>query len=101
MEGLYCWARYSESQEIDRTHGQRSTEDFVDEIEHEMELLTKVARAEGGWGYIGASSNASNQMVTPLATTLDDFVVCFYIYNVCCIHNIGQVTTILLLQTVS
>ena len=50
MEGLYCWAQYSESQEIDRTHGQRSTEDFVEEIEHEMELLTKVVRANGGWG---------------------------------------------------
>ena len=50
MEGLYCWAQYSESQEIDRTHGQRSTEDFVEKIEHGMELLTKVVRAEGGWG---------------------------------------------------
>ena len=50
MEGLYCWAQYSKSQEIDRAHGQRSTEDFVEEIEHGMELLTKVVRANGGWG---------------------------------------------------
>ena len=28
MEGLYCWAQYSESQETDRAHGERSTEDF-------------------------------------------------------------------------
>ena len=50
MEGLYCWAQYSQSQETDRAHGQRSTKDFVEEIEHGMELLTKVVRAEGGWG---------------------------------------------------
>ena len=41
---------YSKSQEIDRTYGQRSREDFVEEIEHGMELLTKVVRANGGWG---------------------------------------------------